>query len=672
MLVALLALLGLFAAAPVASAQEQHLTDYLECKPYQTPDGRQEICSGQVPSFDGVKLDVDLTKPLNDRGDKRHRLIVMPHGFGNDKHEWQSLRDEGEEHDKWHWNSHWFAKHGYYVLTYTARGFQSRQREREDQPNTPFTNSVEAPSPLSGTIHLKSRDFEIKDTQWLSALVAAAHPDLEEDEVAISGGSYGGGESWTQASQAEWSFPARCSAEATDRPPECRLPTTPDFGRLEPLQLQVAVPKYPWTDQAYSLAPNGHGGGESGTDLYESSQGKPESDTGDGNPIGVEKLSFVNGLFLNGNARGVFKTGTDRTPNEEDQTPFQPPPPSIPEWWERFTVRGDPYEAGPAEDTVARQVRQGLTEFRSSYYQEERWQSQRSGRKVAVYSIQGWTDDLFPAVESFRQFKYLKRLDPRWPVEVEVADIGHQRGQNKAATWRRLNDQAFQFLQAHIEGSHEQETVVSSQPTICPGEPEFPAAQRLTARSPEDLANGALNVDYGKPGKTNNPGGFVNDPEKYRSDPVISGNECTESDGEPPSTGPPDYVAYSKPLDETQTYAGLGWVTLPPDGPRGPANTATINVQVWDKDPSGEERLVTRGTYRYNAPAETPNETPAIRVPLFGNHWVFEPGHQIRLKVTQVDFPFLRPSNEVSSVSFGPPKLTLPTRQAGVRELPGG
>jgi hypothetical protein len=47
-------------------------------------------------------LGVDLTKPLNDNGAKQHPLIVMPHGFGNDKHEWEST-DEGDGHDKWHW-----------------------------------------------------------------------------------------------------------------------------------------------------------------------------------------------------------------------------------------------------------------------------------------------------------------------------------------------------------------------------------------------------------------------------------------------------------------------------------------------------------------------------------------------------------------------------------------
>ena len=63
--------------------------------------------------------------------------MVMFHGFGNNKHEWESTTDAGDGADKYHWNSHWFAAHGFYVLTYTARGFTDQGTERPDQPETP-------------------------------------------------------------------------------------------------------------------------------------------------------------------------------------------------------------------------------------------------------------------------------------------------------------------------------------------------------------------------------------------------------------------------------------------------------------------------------------------------------------------------------------------------------
>src|SRR4051812_38221613 len=103
-------LFALVAAAP-GPATPPHPPLTPTCPPY----GDQEICSGQVQSFDGTSLDVDLTKPAQDTR-STHPLIVMLHGFGNTKHEWESMTDEGDGGDKYHWNSHWFSRHGYYVL----------------------------------------------------------------------------------------------------------------------------------------------------------------------------------------------------------------------------------------------------------------------------------------------------------------------------------------------------------------------------------------------------------------------------------------------------------------------------------------------------------------------------------------------------------------------------
>jgi hypothetical protein len=604
----------------------------------------------------------------------------MLHGFGNNKHEWESTTDEADGADKYHWNNHWFAAHGYYVVNYTARGFSdSGPAPNSTQPNTPAdpTGSEDTPN---GTIHLKSRDYEIRDTQWLAALVAATFPDVDPHRVAVTGGSYGGIESWTQASQAQWTFP-----NAID-------PSLPL------LDLQVAVPKYPATDLAYALAPNGHGGGPSGadasgnpnyspmgTDVYESSQGSPESDTGDGNPIGTPKESFITGLFAEGAPpKGVFESGssTDTPPCTYGNCEG---PISIPLWKTRVDA-GDPFDNCPdapsmalpggsltcdqGEDPLVRQIRRGLTEFRGSYYQDEGWKAQLAGRKVAVFSIQGWTDDLFPAIESFRQFKYLKRLDPRWPVEVALADIGHSRAQNKPQTWHHLNHQAWQWLQSNINGSHDQDTTVSSQQTTCandgdPGSAHGAAGQDVTAKTPEGLANGSLSIQY-PGGSTVSPLGGV-DPNGLATDALTGeivqpGEPCHTSDG--PAVG--GYTQYSPPLRATTTYIGLGVVHVNYTFVGDPPATATLDARLFDRAPDGTELLMTRGTYRLNAP---PTSGGTLDLPLYGNHWRLEPGHKLRLDLTQVDFPTYRPSNEPSSFQFSGVTLTLPILEAGSRTL---
>src|SRR5438045_2506955 len=128
-------------------------------------------------------------------------------------------------------------------------------------------------------------------------------------------------------------------------------PTWDEFSD-PPLHLQVAVPKYPWTDLAFSLSPNGR-----------TSAGTPDSDTGDGFPIGTAKESYISGLFALGTEKGVFEEGTTTTPNQEVA---EDGPINIPAWNTRFVATGDPYSP---EDPVIRQARRGLTEFRSAYYQ---------------------------------------------------------------------------------------------------------------------------------------------------------------------------------------------------------------------------------------------------------------------------------------------------------------
>ena len=65
--------------------------------------------------------------------------------------------DQGDGADKYHWNNHWFAKHGYYVLSYTARGFRDDGPSGDNQPPTPFDPDGSASLPRA-TLHLKSRD----------------------------------------------------------------------------------------------------------------------------------------------------------------------------------------------------------------------------------------------------------------------------------------------------------------------------------------------------------------------------------------------------------------------------------------------------------------------------------------------------------------------------------
>jgi dienelactone hydrolase len=661
--------------------------------------GDQQICSGEIPSFDGTMLDVDLTKPAQNTGSS-HPLIVMLHGYGNNKHEWESLTNQGDGADKYDWNSHWFSQHGYYVLTYTARGFRDPKPGSGYQPPTPPGSSAAPESGPNGVIHLKSRDTEIKDTQWLAALVAYSFPDINPSQVAVTGGSYGGGESWLQASQAQWTFPHEKNSD------------------LPVLQLQVAVPKYPWTDLAYSLAPNGHPGPWSADGsstlpagycdddqsladdpCYSSSQGSPTSDSGSGNPIGVIKSSYTAGFFAEGHAPEIAAGYQVSDPCDDPLAPVPLPdgaggPAPVDAWAAQALGVGEPYSTAPGTDTPPwmAQLRHGLTECRSSYYQDEGWRAQKAGpRRVAIFSIQGWTDDLFSPVESFREFKYLKSLDPNWPVEVALADIGHARAKNNPDTWHYLNQQAWQWLQSQIAGSHDQQTNIASQQTVCDNGPgsENPndPNQNLTATTPEALSNGKIQVNYSRSGSTTSD---TADPNGAVDDPIANGavlDQVIPRPGNcPTSAGPAPYTAMSNPLPQNRIYIGLGSVTV---NYTLVGSTAQLDARVWDvppgpasnqaggaqcqasTPPQGCPVLITRGTYRLDVQGGYDSATGQIRIPFFGNHYRFAVGHRIRLDLTQQDTPYLRASNLFSSITFGPPTLNLPTRDSGVTVLGG-
>jgi hypothetical protein len=585
--------------------------------------GDQQICTAQVPSFDGAPLDVDLTLPAKGTSGP-HPLIVLLHGFGNDKHEWQSTNDTADDGDKWHWNSHWFSRRGYYVLTSTARGFRTKPRSQPYQPDTPAGTSMSLPN---GTIQLKSREVEIRDTQWLAALVAATFPRVDARHVVVSGNSYGGGETWMQAAEADWTFPHRL------------VPALPV------LHLRVAVPKYAWTDLAYGLAPGGHG-----PSPYDSSTGRPDSPDGSGYPIGAVKETYVNGFYALGTAGGAFEAGTRTSAPEEG-------PISVPAWRLRLADTADPYDAAGVEDPVVRQARRGLTVFRGAYYQSAAWRAQARKRdEVAVLSIQGWTDDLFTSVESFRMFHRLKAIDPRWPVAVAMADIGHSRARNPSGTWHRLNDRANAFVNAHLDGDGSGGSGVTSERSTCGGDSGDVVGPVPT---PEALATGTWTLDL--PGGVLAPGSGSGDPDGVATDPIVGPQavpgECRTSEA---PEWPGRYTARSEPLDAARTYIGIGTVKLPYT--LASPTTTTVTARLWDEAPDGTAIMVDRGVYRLDPPAYDELVTGTLRLPLYGNHWRFEAGHRLRLDLAQVDEPSFRRPNLPNTVAFGEARLELPVR----------
>ena len=496
------------------------------------------------------------------------------------------------------------------MLSYTARGFRTDADNAPWQPATPSGSSASLPS---GTIQLKSRDAEIRDTQWLSALAAATFPDLDRERVVVSGNSYGGGESWLQSTQPDWTFPRSVD------------PSLPE------LKLKVAVPKYGWTDLAYSLAPHGRG------DPYTAAAGRAGEQ-----PIGVVKLSYVNGFFALGNTDGIFENGTRTGPTAADEGPI-----SVQGWKTRLADAGDPY---PDADPIVAQARRGLTEFRGSHYQDR-----PAGRRVAVFSIQGWTDDLFPASESTREFLALKRIDPDWPVSLAFGDVGHPRAQNKESTWRWLNAQANVFLAANLDRAREGGSIVTSEATTCDGS----TGRRVVAGDPRALAR--RSVRFALPGGSLPPGSGTGDPDGVATDPVVGslgGNQPEQCRTSQAPQWPGRYTALTPRLASALETVGLGEVRI--RYALAPPVSASVVARVWDVAPDGTARLVTRGAARLDPAYD--GATGELRLGLFGNHWRVPAGHRLRVDLAQADEPTFRRSNAPATIGFSRAELVLPAR----------
>src|SRR5438874_12595187 len=113
---------GAQAGAPPTLAQLAASKLGLSCSTVTTSDNVSYVkCSGEIPSFDGLGLDTDVSIPLGVSTPRQ--TLVMMHGWSLNKTEFEAKRKAGPNADMWHWNNVWFVSKGWVVINYTARGF---------------------------------------------------------------------------------------------------------------------------------------------------------------------------------------------------------------------------------------------------------------------------------------------------------------------------------------------------------------------------------------------------------------------------------------------------------------------------------------------------------------------------------------------------------------------
>jgi predicted acyl esterase len=573
----------------------------LTCTTQTSSDGVDyRLCSGEVASFDGTGLDTDVTLPATGSGP--FPTMLMMHGWGNDKHEWESSSRDADGGDKWHWNNVWFASEGIATVTYTARGFGESCGITDTDSNCPKTG-----------VHVADRRWETKDSQTLLAdLVDAGAADASR--LGASGGSYGGGQSWLLATSLPWS-----TAKGTS------------------LQLSVAVPKYPWTDLAYSLAPNGR----ENDDAYQ-----PGNDSSHTTPYGIEKLSYDAGLFATGRSSGHGRYDpVDGLPDD--------PASQLDALFAR-TNAGEPYDADP----VAQQF---IQDFRnkSAYYADDYFSAVKDGTvtPVPVLSIQGWTDPLFPAVETLQMYRKLKFYDPDYPISIAFGDVGHSNAQNPHSQWQFLNNQANSFLNRSLLGQG-QGTTTSNVDALVTHCPAAATDQHFSGTDWDQIRSGVVHATAASSRQTTNPAA---DTTGTTTDPITNSG-CLHSSASSNDAA----SSWSWPIGANQGFTQLGLPRLTVDFTMAGVD-ATLAARLWDVAPDGSKTLADRGVYRLTAAAN--GTAGSISFELYGNCWEWQPGHTMQLQVTQVDTPYLRPDNLASSLTLSGPHLDVPTHEAGTSTL---
>ena len=502
-------------------------------------------------------------------------------------HGWTQSKSAFESHSPdGSYNNVFYAQQGYAVVNHSARGF-GRSCGAADSRTSPGCDS--------GWLHLADQRYEARDTQHLLGLLVdqgLARPG----ELGVTGISYGGIQSLMLARlrnrvrMADGSFQPWTSPAGT------------------PLAIKAAYPRWGGSDMAYALQPNGRF-----LDFTTYRRGQSIK------PGGVFKQSY-NDLFYNtGSATGFY--GPENGPFSADIS-----------GWKKLADLGEPER--PSQLAVGRE----LTNFHS-------WAG-LSGASAALLVQNGWTDDIFPPPEALRVYRTFKAV-PGAGISLQLGDLGHARGQNKANAERAMISQATSFFAAYLkgEGLAPRNGSVLAFTQTCPQ--GAPAGGPFRAESWERLHPKTVRMSHRRSQRVTSGGG--NPATAAAIDPIGGGGACVTVAAEHAN----GTAVVERRFRSRFTMLGLPLVDA---RIRTKGRGGFIAARLWDVY-RGKQRLVSRGVYRL-----LDNQRGRLLFQLFGGGWRFAKGHSAKLELVGNDPNYLRASNFRFSVAVSHARVDLPGR----------
>ncbi len=545
----------------------------------------------RVPTFDGVPLDVDVTLPA--QGNGPFPTIVMLHGWGGSKTNFESSSPADG------YSNNFFARQGYAVLNYTARGWGD---------SCGGASPPDHSGPCGkGYIHLADNRFEVRDTQYLLGKLVD-QGIVKPGRIGVTGVSYGGGQSM------ELAF----LRDKIRRQDDALVPWRSPNGKR--LQIAAAYPRWPWSDLIAALLPNGR---------FLDTQVAPRGQSL--NPVGVPIQSYISGLFALGSIGGYY-CGTAPA-----STPCTDRDANLPQDFAAIQA-GKPLSAD------------ALASLRSRYHHNSAYGLRfvdGFSRPAPLLIQNGWTDDLFPAEHALRPYNFLRSQFPGFPVSLQLGDLGHSRGSNKAATNQRFFGQAARFFNAYLKqgGRVPPPGSVTAFTQTCPS--SVPDGGPFNASSWRAIQAGSVVFGSNAAKIFTSAGG--NQQVAAEFDPIGGTSDACKTIS---TTNEPNTATYRRPVNSAFTMLGRPTVRAQV---QTTGNFGQIAARLWDLMPNGQQRLVDRGVYALNN-----NQSGRIVFQLHGNGYRFGQGHTVALQLLGRDAPYYQASNGAFSVRVSNLSVTLP------------
>jgi putative CocE/NonD family hydrolase len=358
----------------------------------------------------------------------------------------------------------------------------------------------------------------------------------------------------------------------------------------------------------------------------------------------LEQALFPNGAINYRLGIGEFYSGLER---QTGQAPF----------FNYIQLQFDIFDAAAEgrapDDSVRQQLRARSIAQQNGEGQEILDQSRQP--KAPVFIIQSWDDYLFPSTQVLDVFSQITA-----PKQIYLGRRGHPpAGHNYEGEELYIATQVLRWFDRYLRGFGPKDSrSVTSAPAPFSTLPftakQFPSDDI----SPISLFLKPGGILKGKKKGSDQPetAGGIFRPERIRSShrgaEIPTQSDMLSGRAEALLTAPQRLVYTLAPWDRQTEMIGNSEFTLYLSS----ATSANVDliVRTFDVAPDGTETEVTVGATRVTG--LSPGEVRRVSLRDYGDDWVFQAGHSLRLKVSNIDFPAFRPPGANDNI---PSEITI-------------